>query len=148
MSESFLAKFMQTVKGITGAKRLMAVDNNMNLVETINLEPEVLESAQFSELAYDCLNRAIEQGEPIITNNIITDPTQAPVTNTNFSDLRVIVAFPVSGHGAIYLDQHIRYGIISRETTDKLMHLVNHIIKNNLTDSKEADFLELYQELG
>src|SRR6185369_14262543 len=111
MSDHLLSKLMRVAKQITRAERAMAVDSELNVLDTLNLEQAVLNAPHFHEVAMVSLRRAIDRNESIITNNIITDPAQAPVTNTNFTDLRVVVVLPVMDHGAVYLDQHIRYGI-------------------------------------
>ena len=111
MSDSFLSTFMQVAKEITRAERCMSVTPDLSVVEIDNLDVNVLESDEFQELATNCLSKALETNSAVLTNNIITDPSQAPVTNTNFTDLRVIVAIPIKGTGAIYLDQHIRNGM-------------------------------------
>jgi hypothetical protein len=147
MGADFLGKFLRVARTITQAERGMAVDANFTLLDAINLTPQMIESRQFSDVAEPCLQRAQERNEAIITNNIITDPSQAPVTNTNFTDLRVVVVIPIKGQGAIYLDQHIRRGIIARDTIDKLMRLGAQIVDNGLEASSESEILALYKGL-
>jgi hypothetical protein len=148
MSQPFLSKIMRVAKQVTRAERAMAVDSNLDVLETLNLDTSVMESQNFQEVATSTLRRAIERGEPIITNNIITDPSQAPVTNTNFTDLRVVVVIPVEGDGAVYVDQHIRYGIIPRQTIDKLMRLVVHLVEHQQQNIDESEMIALYQQLA
>lgn len=147
MSQTFLSKLMRVAKQITRAERAMAVDTNLEVLETLNLDASVIGTPNFQEVATQTLRRAMERGEPIITNNIITDPSQAPVTNTNFTDLRVVVVIPVDKYGAIYLDQHIRYGIIPRQTIEKLMRLVVRVLEQREENSDEAALTEIYQQM-
>lgn len=148
MTGSFLATYLRFTKNVTRAARAMAVDTQLNVVDAINLEQADLEDSKLGDLAADCLTRAIENGEAVITNNVITDPSQAPVTNTNFSDLRVVVAFPVAGHGAIYLDQHIRHGIIGKDVIDKLMRFAVKLDAEGHDDEDENELASLYKQFN
>lgn len=148
MGDNFLSKLMRVAKQITRAERAMAVDLDSNVLDTLNIELGVLNSEHFQEVAMHALRRAMDRGEPVITNNIITDPAQAPVTNTNFTDLRVVVVIPVQGMGAVYLDQHIRYGIIPRQTIEKLMRLTVQVLANQQEEFDDADLTALYQQLS
>jgi hypothetical protein len=148
MSDHLLSKLMRVAKQITRAERAMAVDIDLNVLDTLNIDPTVLNAAHFHEVAMASLRRAIDRNESIITNNIITDPAQAPVTNTNFTDLRVVVVLPVMEHGAVYLDQHIRYGIIPRPTIDKLMRLVKQVLESPMDEHNEEDLTALYQQMN
>ncbi len=148
MSDNLLSKLMRVAKQITRAERAMAVDTELNVLDTLNLDPAVMNTAHFRDVAIASLRRALERNESIITNNIITDPAQAPVTNTNFTDLRVVVVLPVIEHGAIYLDQHIRYGIIPRQTIDKLMRLVKQVLEDQAEEHNEEDLTALYQQMN
>ncbi|MBC7871087.1 MAG: hypothetical protein H7Y09_09645, partial [Chitinophagaceae bacterium] len=46
----------------------------------------------------------------------------------------------------LYLDQHIRYGIIPREVIDRLMCLVNKIFPDGEKHYTESELIELYEE--
>jgi hypothetical protein len=147
MNGSFLSTFMRVAKTVTSAERGMAVDQSLSLLDVVNLPDEKLHADTFQEVAIPNINRALERHEPIITNNMITDPSQAPVTKTSFADLRVVVVIPVQSLGAVYLDQPIRYGIISRAVIDKLMRLGTHIVENQMEEVSEAELLQLYKEM-
>ncbi|HEX2619404.1 MAG TPA: hypothetical protein VHL11_04630, partial [Phototrophicaceae bacterium] len=69
-------------------------------------------------------------------------------TNTNFANLRVVVCIPVKGHGAVYLDQHIRNGIIPRDMIDRLTEVVFNIQKNQQEDASEEQILTLYEKMA
>ncbi|NWF70629.1 MAG: hypothetical protein HXY40_16205 [Chloroflexi bacterium] len=148
MSDHFLSALMRTAKDITQAERALAVDVDLNVLETLNLDTPTLNSAHFQEVATGALRRGLDNNEAIITNNIITDPAQAPVTNTNFTDLRVVVVIPVKGRGAVYLDQHIRHGIIPRQTIDKLMRLVRQVMSSAESEPGAEALHTMYQQMN
>lgn len=147
MNEHFLVKFMRVARDITGSERGFAVDNDLNVLDTINLTDELMAAQRFSEVATKNLRKAMESGQAILTNNIITDPSQAPVTNTNFSDLRVVVVIPVAGLGAVYLDQHIRHGIPHQNVIDRLAQVAAHIMEHGMQAYSEAEMIGLYRDL-
>jgi hypothetical protein len=128
MSDSILSVVMRVAKEITHAERGMSVTSDLTVIDIENLTTDELEDESFQASALKSLSKAIETNQSVLTNNIITDPTQAPVTNTNFTDLRVIVAIPVPGEGAIYLDQHIRHGMFQRDTIDRLNRMVSEVM--------------------
>lgn len=138
MSNPILEHFLLAARNITGAERGLVVDTGLHILQTVNLEPAVVASTEFIESATRVLQDAMAQGEPIVTNNVITDPAQAPTTNTNFANLRVIVAIPVEGLGAIYLEKHINKGVIDRETVQKLMRLADEARQDNQTHSEDS----------
>ncbi len=138
MSSTILEPFLYAARSITGAERGLVVDTNMHILQTVNLDPAIAAAADFIESATQILRDAIAQGEPIVTNNVITDPAQAPTTNTNFSDLRVVVAIPVKHEGAVYLEKHIKNGVIDRDTVDKLMRLAGEALEDSTLHSESA----------
>jgi hypothetical protein len=146
VDEHFMEHFMNAARSITRVERGMVVDLDLQVLAAINLDQSTLDSPQFVHLATAALRKALEGNEPLITNNIIGDIQDAPTTNTNFSDLRVIVALPLKGYGALYLDQHIRYGIIPREVIDRLMCLVNRVFPDGEKHYTESELIELYEE--
>lgn len=148
MSETFLENLMYAAKKITHAERCLVVNNEMQVIDAVNLTQETIESEEFGEFALGCLRDALNTGKPVITNNVITDPSEAPTTNTNFANLRVVVAVPVIGHGAIYLDQHIRNGIIPKQMIDRLMGLVTHLLETRQVSRSEAEMVAMYQQMG
>jgi hypothetical protein len=121
MSDNFLTLFMAFALQATGADRALAVDSDMNLLETVNLDDDDMQAQDFN--AMDCVERALDSGLPLITNNAVIDPDQAPVTNTQFRNLRLVVVIPVAGWGAVYIDQPISKGVIPKETVSRLMKL-------------------------
>ena len=147
MNKTFLTNFMEVAKKITHAERCIVVATDLELLNTINIDRAMVESTAFGEFVMECLREAIQSEDVVITNNVITDPSDAPTTNTNFANLRVVVALPLVGHGAVYLDQHIRSGIIPKQMTERLMRLATYVIDNNLEDSTVAELYKLYQDI-
>lgn len=147
MTTAFLKTFMSVCYEVTAAERGMAVDTELALLDTINIEADLLQSTRFSTLANSALKQALERDEAVITNNIITDPSEAPVTNTNFSDLRVVVAIPIKAMGAIYLDQHIRRGVIAREVIQNLYLLGQQVVAKGQTELSPDDLMAQYQQM-
>jgi hypothetical protein len=144
----FLSKVMRVAKQITRAERGMVVDHQLNVVEVLNIPQDVLASKYFEDVAHLHITAALKHNEYIITTNLISDPSQAPVTNTSFNDLRVVVVMPVSDVGAIYLDQHIRYGVIPRPTIDRLMRMMHAAREQALEHADEDELTELYKQLN
>ena len=146
MSITFLSKFMRLAQDITGAERAMVTDANLAILATVNLEQADLMSPQFNGI--EIIRQALDNGEPIITNNAVIDPRRAPVTNTNVSNLRVVVVIPVEEMGAVYLDQHIRRGVIPKDVVDRLWMLAEHIADSGKLEHSEDELQTLYQRIG
>lgn len=139
MNEKFLAEFLSAVLHITHAQRGLVVDLDRNIVVTANIEPALLESPQFRETVHECVRGAVEKQETVVANNVIKDLAEAPTTNTGFSDLRVIVAIPLAGYGAVYFDQHISSGMIPRTLIDSVTCLVGQVFPaGDYTLNREA----------
>lgn len=147
MNETFLENLMLTAKKITHAERCMAVDDDLQVISMVNIDQETIESDQFNDFASMTLRDAMNKNEAIITNNVITDVSEAPTTNTNFANLRVVVAVPVAGHGAIYLDQHIRQGVIPKPMIERLQNLVKYLMQNQLESISDSEMLKLFQQI-
>lgn len=147
MDQAFLERILHVARNITQAERGLVVNADAQILKTENIDSNVLESDAFSSFALGNLREAIATGEAIIANNVITDLSEAPTTNTNFADLRIGVALPVSGHGGVYLDRHIRDGVIPKQTIDRLMGMVTHILENQLEDQDEESLLAIYEQV-
>jgi hypothetical protein len=147
MPDAFLENLLYIARSATRAERGMAVDQALNLLDRINLDDAVLESPQFIDMASSCLRRAIEDDEAIITNNVVPDASQAPTTNTNFSDLRMIVVLPVTQRGAIYLDRPVRQGLIYKENVDALMLFARQALTAGLEEAPREQLLKLFREM-
>ncbi|GAB1420087.1 hypothetical protein MASR2M15_01650 [Anaerolineales bacterium] len=125
MNYDFLSAFLQLAQQVTQAERGFVVDSQLVVVDRIAFELEDLKDDIFLQFALTPLRQALDLAKPIVTNNIITDPSKAPQTNTNFSELRIIVGIPLKQIGAVYLEKHIRHGIIPRPTLESIIHLAN-----------------------
>lgn len=146
MSNEFLAAFMRAAREITSAERGLAVDHDFTVQDRLNLTDDVLQTPRFANLANLTLRQAMEENAPIVTNNIITNASDAPVTNTNFSDLRVVVVIPVSDMGAVYLDQHIRQGVIPRDIVDALYALAQAAVVGGYTHLSADELVQMYRQ--
>jgi hypothetical protein len=147
MSRIFLENFMYAARKITSAECGLAVDAQLKPVVFVDPEHDDADPATLGQFALDCLRQAMTSGEAIITNNVITDPAEAPSTNTSFTDLKVVVALPVAHLGAIYLDRHIRKGIIPKQMVDRLMWLVSYSLGAKREDCSEAELIEMYEQI-
>jgi hypothetical protein len=145
--ERFLEIFLRTAKRITKAERGFAVDRDLNALWYANIDAETVDDPAFSGLAFQTLQQALETGDAIVTNNMVADPAQAPQTNTNFANLMVVVALPVGKYGAVYLDQHIRNGIIAKHTTDRLVRLANQALDKGQVDISEDELVALFEHI-
>lgn len=143
----FLENLLLAAKKITQSERGLAVNTDLDVLKRINLEQSVLQSSEFLDLANNCLSRAMDGGEAVVTNNVITDLSEAPITNTNFADLRVVVAFPVGTVGAIYLDKPIRDGVIPKKIIEKLVRLVDDCLQKDPQDYSHEQLITRYEQL-
>jgi hypothetical protein len=144
---TFLSTFMRAARTILDAERSMAFDKDMNLQDRLNIDDAELQDDSFADLVLASVGQAIEQGEAVISNNMITDASDAPQTNIHLHDLRIMVAIPVLGYGAVYLDQRIRKGVFKREVVDKITQLASKISQSGDTSLSEDDVTALYDKL-
>ncbi len=147
MSEQFLTNFMQVAQAITQAERGLVVDTELNVVEAVNLTPDEIEAEAFTQVAHPNLQQALENGEVIITNNLIGDPSQAPTTNTSFTNLRAVIILPLAPYGALYLDRPLRSGMTPREVIDKLKQLAVTLVETNRENDSAAEMQTVYESL-
>lgn len=116
-----LEDFLTFVLNVTKAERGLLVDDGLRVHASRHLDAAVLASESFMELASQVLAQAIETGQPVIANNVVTNPDEAPTTNTAFADLRVIVGLPIARVGALYLDRVVKHGVFDRQQLERLM---------------------------
>lgn len=148
MPASFLTTFMEFARDITGAERSLAMDADLNIVGRIDISPELLKQQSFIMMARQIIKQSLRLKSGVLTNNLFQDPSDAPTTNTNFSNLRVVVAIPIIDHGGIYLDQHIRQGVIAREDIDRLTAFAGYLVESNRTDITAEELSQLYDALN
>ncbi len=148
MNDSFLSRYLWLALKVTEAERGFAVDPAMRIISQIGIDDQTLQKPEFISFAHMWLKQSLEDQKVVITNNIITDLSKAPNTNTSFSNLRSVICIPVDGSGAIYLDRHIRTGVIPREVIDHLSELLSQLTQENReSDTREA-LLERYQQFA
>jgi hypothetical protein len=144
MDKRFLSRYLQIALQVTEAERGLAVDRQLQVIDHVNLDDRTMQNPEFMTFAITWLTRALEDQSTVITNNIITDPAKAPHTNTNFSDLRSVVCMPINKHGAIYLDRHIRSGLIAREVIDRLTEMSSQLTPEEMENESAEALLERF----
>ncbi|MDQ7035883.1 MAG: hypothetical protein Q9P01_13935 [Anaerolineae bacterium] len=125
----------------------MAFDTDLKMLDSLNITDEDMEKQRFADLVSLWVEQAIEDSKAVIANNLITDSSKAPKTNIHLKDLRMVVAIPIEGYGAIYLDQAIRKGVFERVVVDKITQLANHLAQSGETGLSEDDMIEMYNEM-
>ena len=146
MSETFLSNFMHAALRITGAERALVVDNDLSIVDMVNLDQSDVLTEDF--IGVDVVRQVLESGEPVVTNNAVSDASNAPNTNTNFSNLRLIVVIPAAGYGAVYLDQLMRLGVIPKDKINRLMELGEQIAQSQQLEISADEMDERYQQMA
>lgn len=142
MTTNFLSSFMRVAIQATSAERAMACDTKLAVIDSLNLDQQDTLSQEITEV----VERALKSGQIVITNNVVKESDQAPVTNVSFDSLRGIVVLPIPGHGAIYLDRLVKKGIIPREMIDKLAKLAEQTSKNG--QISEQKLREMLRQMG
>jgi len=140
MDTQLLENLMVVARDITQAERGVVVDAELNILKLDNADTAFLESNDYTKFAVSNLRQAIIANEAIIGNNVVQDLAAAPITNTNFANLRMALILPVIGHGAIYLDRPIRNGVIQKVTVDRLMALIKTVLSENPAPDLEGLF--------
>jgi hypothetical protein len=130
MTPERLENYLTFVLTVTQADRCLIVDEQQQTLASRHFDSGVLNSEAFVELASQVLKHAIETNRPVITNNIIVDPAEAPTTNTAFSDLRIVVGLPVPGVGALYMDRPVRHGAFDRALLDQLIQFSSKVLSS------------------
>lgn len=143
---ALLKNLFHVASRITGAERGLVVDDQVQILTVRGIPQEELESQEFDGFSLAKLREALHSGEAIIANNIFTDVAEAPTTNTNFAELRIAVALPINGYGAIYLDRYVTNGVITRQTMEQFMRLVDHVLSSANTKFTYNDLLRLYAQ--
>lgn len=146
MSENFLSNFMHVALAITGAERALAVDPDLTIIDMVNLAQSDVLADNF--IGIDVIRHALESGEAIVTNNAVSDVAHAPNTNTNFSNLRLVVVIPAGGYGAVYLDQLMRKGVIAKDSVNRLMVLGEQLAQNGELEISADEMGERYQQMA
>jgi hypothetical protein len=142
MSDNFLLNFMRMASDITRAERAFAVDDQLNVLGTLNIRPENIEAAYFRSV-----QKALSEGKALITDNytMALDPSRAPVTNQSFPKLRFVLILPLEGYGAICMDQSLHTGLTSKEKVDRLSEFVKQVVRDNQVELSEEELFDLYE---
>lgn len=145
MSIGFLNNFMQFAYTVTDSERGIALDIDKTIHERLNVTDALLSEEAFSELLYSSINDAITTNDIVIANNLM-NPDEAPETNVHIHKLRMVVALPLQGYGAIYLDKRLREGVFSRDLVERLIVFFRYIVENDKTDLTASEFIALFEE--
>jgi hypothetical protein len=145
MSETFLANLMRVAYEITKAERAFAVDPQLNVVSTINVQPEQVDVTYLKTV-----KQVLENKQPVITDSVTLaiPPDKAPKTNQSFPQLRAVVFIPVNGHGVICVDWRMRTDLLTKQHVEKLMTLVDELVKNHNTGVSEDQIMKLYKQMS
>lgn len=146
MSTALLTTLMHFTLEKTETERGLAVDTQLNTVAVQGLSEEDIKAQGF--IGMDVLTEQMKSGEPIVTNNLITDPAQAPVTNTSYVDLRMILVLPVAGKGGIYVDLLVSQGIIHNDEVERLNKVIHRVLETGQDDASIEELNRLYDEIN
>ncbi len=141
---TMLEHLLNAIVRITAAERGLAVNMAFEVQHEVNFTEDVKADTTFWHFAQQTFRKAAETRQPVLTNNIITDPSQAPTTNTNFANLRVVVVFPIKQEGYVYIDQPVKRGAFTRQQVDRLRQMIERL---DPTDSAltEETIYSLYE---
>ncbi|XWX02931.1 hypothetical protein VZO05_10495 [Aggregatilineales bacterium SYSU G02658] len=123
-----LDNYLNFVQTLTRADRCLIVDEQLRTLASRGFDAATLESQVFMDLASQVLRHAVETSQPVITNNVITNPAEAPTTNTTFKDLRIVIGLPIPRVGALYMDRPVRHGVFDRAQLDRLMQFSAEVL--------------------
>lgn len=143
MSHTFVKNFRQLAHAATDADASIAYDAALSLIEqhgevdTINLER-----------AAAIAQEARASGEEVLTNNMITNPDEAPSTNVHLRGLRMVMALPLANLGVIYLEKSVRLGVFEKPIIERLKHLAAQVISADETDLSAEALTERFDALG
>ncbi len=139
-----LEHLLNAIMRITAAERGLAVNTAFEVIHQVNFAQDVQTDTAFWDFAMQTFRTAAETRQPVLTNNVITDPSQAPTTNTNFANLRVVVVFPVKQAGYVYIDQPVKYGAFTRQQVDRLRQMLEHLDTQGSALTEDAIY-KLYE---
>lgn len=143
MSVQFLSEFMRFATQATRADRGMVIDMNRNVVDKLNMDNASLQNKRFVELLQVALDEAEESGDLVTANNLI-HPENAPETNTHLHQLRLIFVMPFPAMGYVYIDQHVRNGIIKQDLVERIINLGRVCIEEGKLDLTAGELAELF----
>lgn len=143
-NNNFLNNFLQFAHNVLDAERGIAFDTALTFIETVNTSEDDIAKDRFAGSLQTAVQNAINNNEVVITNNMITDPQDAPTTNLHLHQLRMIVAIPMQSHGAIYLDRRIRNGVFQSEVVESVCEFAEQLLSEDKTDLSPSELNELF----
>lgn len=146
MPPEHLEEFITFVLQVTQAERCLIVDESLRARASRHFDAATLGSDAFLNLASQVLGHAIETGHPVITNNVIINPDEAPTTNTSFADLRIVVGLPIPQVGALYMDRMVKRGVFDRELLERLIRFSSAVLTGDSALSAD-DMARQFQAL-
>mgnify|MGYP001071809620 CR=1 FL=1 len=145
MSIQFLSEFMRFATSVTRADRGMVIDMNRDVVDKVNMDNASLQNKQFGELLGVALDEAEETGNLVTANNLI-HPDDAPETNTHLGQLRLIFVMPFPSMGFVYIDQHVRNGIIKQDLAERIIALGRGCVEENKLELTADELADLFAD--
>ena len=132
----------------TRAQRGLAVDSDLTVLTAANLSEDDYDAEDFN--AFECIRKAYRsQRRPFVANNVFLNEDATPSTNRSLTNLRLVVVFTLGHHGAVYIDQLVSAGMISRQEAQHLMRVADAALEQPNAASLDADALEaLYQSVN
>lgn len=89
-----------------------------SVVVARNIKKEMIERLDFA-LSLSAIRQAMETGEPVVTDNALTDPRFSQAKSVQLHELKSILALPVLGAegllGVFYLDHRFEMAIFAEE---------------------------------
>ena len=116
----------------------MAVDHEGGVIALQNLTEADIASESFTGFK-NIAQVAPGSTSPFITNNMVLDANMASATNTNFANLRLVIVFPLSNIGSVYIDQHVRQGVVTPQMADRLMRTALTLIEDGRLQATAGD---------
>jgi len=116
---NLLNQFLHFALEATHAERGLTVNPQMNVLERVQMEEGALDLGSANPMK--CISLAYAADEmPFVTNNIFHNNEDTPSTNQGISNLRLVVVFVMGEHGAVYIDNLVSQGVLSKETIQRL----------------------------
>jgi hypothetical protein len=140
----FMKHLMHFALTVSDAERAVAFDAENRVLAYENISEEDIYAPTFS--GFQNVAQALAANEqPHITNNMILEPNLAPTTNTNFANLRLVVVFPLGEYGSVYIDQHVRRGVVDKARVHRIQTLMSMWIASGSTDLVQADMIAAFE---
>lgn len=130
--EERLAMVLPFVLQVVAAERgfvLMHDDSGDTVVATHNLDPATVFTT--SDVSQTIINRTLENGEAIISDNAVQDERFMESNSILLSALRAVMSLPFRSRGRtmglLYLDNRFQKGAFTRKQLDAVSRLVSSV---------------------